>query len=91
MGSAVTKSIRREQFMVDVILNFNKASIANEGIINAELEQEKFVQLVQKIENLFKLKLCDGAINLEKQVYFEVSSSIKGPLIAQVCVFNPSD
>ncbi len=27
VGSAVTKSVRREQFMVDVILNFNKATV----------------------------------------------------------------
>lgn len=27
VGSAVTKSMRRDQFMVDVILNFNQASL----------------------------------------------------------------
>ena len=32
VGSAVTKSIRRECFMVDVILNFNKATLVPPGL-----------------------------------------------------------
>jgi hypothetical protein len=27
VGSAVTKSVRRTSFMIDIILNFNKASL----------------------------------------------------------------
>ena len=58
VGSAVTKSIRRECFMVDVILNFNKAFLIPSGAeveqIDEEQLQQSFGQMVLAIEQLFK-------------------------------------
>ena len=54
VGSAVTKSIRRECFMVDVILNFNKAFLIPPGAeveqIDEEQLQQSFGQMVLAIE-----------------------------------------
>ena len=40
VGSAVTKSIRRECFMVDVILNFNKAFLIQSGSDLEQIDEE---------------------------------------------------
>ena len=61
MGSAVTKSLRKEQLMVDVILNFNKASLACD---NPDQEEKKFAIIVEKIQTLFKARLCDTQMQL---------------------------
>jgi len=58
VGSAVTKSVRRDQFMVDVILNFNKASICSDGN-NPEQEQDRFKELIIRVEGLLCTKLVD--------------------------------
>ena len=54
VGSAVTKSIRRECFMVDVILNFNKATLAPPGTdletADEGLIHHNFAQMVSQIE-----------------------------------------
>lgn len=63
VGSAVTKSIRRDCFMVDVILNFNQASLfphLNEHTENISDEQlaVRFHEMVSQIEHLFRTALA---------------------------------
>ena len=62
VGSAVTKSIRRDCFMIDVILNFNQASLFphltehNENISEEQLAV-RFNEMVSEVEELFRSSL----------------------------------
>jgi len=38
VGSAVTKTIRKESYMIDVILNFNKKTVQNFGQMVSSIE-----------------------------------------------------
>ena len=64
VGSAVTKSIRRDCFMVDVILNFNQASLFphltehNDEYISEEQLAVRFHEMVSQIEHLFRTILA---------------------------------
>ena len=69
VGSAVTKSIRRDCFMVDVILNFNQASLFphlsehNENISEEQLAV-RFQEMVTQIEDLFRAVLAPSLSNI---------------------------
>jgi len=103
VGSAVTKTIRRDSFMIDVILNFNQASIfahlreQHENISEEQLSV-RFAEIVKEIESLFRTRLAPrlcatdptfgtAEYAAESQQY-EITSQITEPLLAQICMFN---
>ena len=49
VGSAVTKTVRLDCNMIDVILNFNKAMLIKKGIESEERYEQKFTKMIGKV------------------------------------------
>lgn len=54
VGSAGTKTIRKDRYLIDVILNFNKASLTTNGHPNEPDNPKFFANMVDQIKLLFE-------------------------------------
>jgi glucose-6-phosphate isomerase len=103
VGSSVNKVVRKSNFMVDIILNFNKAAFSNNSHTSEE-PAKAFETFVEKLRALFEEEFTStGYFISSTQLYrtcsqspdkapvYTVDKDIKGPFCAQIRVTNTYD